>query len=334
MIAWADGWTRVLKAPALLAGVFLVTLLAALPLALTLRGQIETHIGSSLVAENVAAGVDWDWWQEFTSQATGIGTTLTPSVIGFAAALDNLGSLLDGQGEVLPVAAALATYLAVWLFLSGGLIDRYARQRRTRAHGFFAACGVFFWRFLRLGVMAGLAYWLLFTYVHTELFAEWFVRLTRDTDVERTAFLWRAAFYLLFGALLVAVNVVVDYAKVRLVVEDRRSAIGAVLASFGFIARNPARVFGLYALNGAVFVLLLLMWMGVAPGGGAPIWLSLVLTQVYVVLRLGLKLQFMASETALFQRRLAHATYVAAPAYVWPDAPSVPPRAPDVPSTA
>ena len=336
-VAWGDGWTRVRTAPALLAGIFLVTLLAALPLALTMRGQIEAHLGSSLVANRVAAGVDWDWWQEFTSQATGIGTTLTPSVIGFAAVLDNISSVLDRQREVVPVTAALATYLAIWLFLSGGLLDRYARQQRTRAHGFFAACGVFFWRFLRLGVMAGFAYWLLFTYVQTELFDEWFVRLTRDTDVERTAFLWRAALYALFGALLMAVNVVVDYAKVRLVVEDRRSALGAVSAAFGFIARNPARVFGLYALNSAVFVLVLLLWMAAAPGAqgaGPAMWLNVLLTQVYVVVRLAMKLQFMASETALFQRRLAHATYIAAPAYEWPDAPNVPPRAPSVPSAA
>ena len=53
------------------------------------------------------------------------------------------------------LAAAVATYLLVWIFLSGGVLDRYARQRPTRAHGFFAAAGVFFWRFLRLGLVAG-----------------------------------------------------------------------------------------------------------------------------------------------------------------------------------
>jgi hypothetical protein len=334
LTAWADGWKRVLTAPALLASVFLLTLLAALPLALTLRGQIEAHLGPSLAAGNVAAGVDWDWWQEFRSQATGIATTFTPSVIGFAPVLDNIGGLLDGQGEVVPVTAALAAYLAIWLFLSGGLIDRYARQRRTRADGFFAACGVFFWRFMRLGVMAGTAYWLLFAYVRTELFDEWLVRLTRDTDVERAAFLWRVLFYAIFGALLIAVNVVADYAKVRLVVEDRRSAIGAVLAAVGFIVRNPARVSGLYALNSAAFVVLLLLWMAAAPGGATAVWVSVLLTQGYVLARLAMKLQFLASATALFQRRLAHAAYLAAPAYVRPDAPSVPPPPPAAPSAA
>ena len=112
------------------------------------------------------------------------------------------------------------------MFLSGGVLDRYARQRPTRAHGFFAAAGVFFLRFLRLGVVAAVVYWFLFAYVHEQLFDEWYVRATRDLDVERTAFSGVPAMYAVFGALLVAANVLFDYAKVRLVVEDRRSAPG------------------------------------------------------------------------------------------------------------
>src|SRR5688572_8043521 len=158
--SWTDGWRRVFAAPAVIVGVFAVTLLTAVPLAVTLRGQIEAHLGRSLMASEATDAVNWNWWQEFASQASGVGTTFTPSVIGFAATLDNVSSLLDGQREAVPVIAALATYLVVWTFLSGGILDRYARQRPTRAHGFFAAAGVFFWRFLRLAVMAGLVYWI------------------------------------------------------------------------------------------------------------------------------------------------------------------------------
>ena len=308
-----------------MAGVFVITLLTAVPLAITLRGQIEAHLGRSVMAGQAADAVNWDWWQEFTSQASGLGTTFTPSVIGFAATLDNVSSVLDGQREIVPVIAALATYLLVWTFLSGGILDRYARQRPTRAHGFFAAAGVFFWRFLRLGVVAGLIYWLLFTYVHTWLFTDLYPRMTRDLAVERTAFFWRAGLYVVFGALLVAANVIVDYAKIRTVVEDRRSVIGSLAAALGFIGRHPGRVFGLYALNALVFLLLIAVWAGVAPGAGGAglsIWLGFGASQVYVLARLALKLQFLASQTALFQASLAHATYTAAPLPVWPESPA------------
>jgi hypothetical protein len=323
--AWRDGWRRVLAAPAIVAGVFAMTLLASLPLTLTMRGLIETHLGRSLMADDAADAVNWPWWQEFSSQASGLATTFRPTILGFAATLDSLSGLLDARRDIVPVATAVATYLLVWVFLSGAVLDRYARQRPTRAHGFFAAAGVFFWRFLRLGILAGLFYWFLFASVHDRLFDEWYASAIRNVDVERTALFWRAGMYAVFGALLVAVNVLFDYAKVRLVVEDRRSAVGAVTAAFAFITRNPRQVFALYLLNALVFVLLLAAWAAIAPGaGGAGVsmWLAFAVTQLYVVARLAVKLQFMASQTALFQRRLAHAAYTAAPEAVWPESPA------------
>ena len=322
---WIEGWRRVLAAPAIIGGVFVVTLLAALPLALTMRGLIEAQLGRSLMADRAADGVNWQWWQEFSSQATGLGITFTPTILGFASTMDSLSSLLDAQGEIVPVAAAVATYLLIWIFLSGGVLDRYARQRPTRTHGFFAAAGVYFWRFLRLGIIAALVYWFLFAYVHGKLFDQWFVSATRDIAVERNVFFWRVGTYLIFGALLGAVNVLFDYAKVRLVVEDRRSAVGAVTAAFAFIARNPRPVFALYALNGLGFIVLLALWAFLAPGaGGAGVsmWIAFAGTQLYLIARLAMKLQFMASQTALFQGRLAHAAYTAAPSPVWPESPA------------
>ena len=314
-----------LQAPAVLAGVFVMTLLAALPLALTLRGMIEAHLGRSLVAGVVADAVDYGWWREFSSSASGLGATFSPSIIGFAATLDNISSVLEAQRESFPVAAALAAYLLVWTFLSGGILDRYARQRPTRAQGFFAASGVFFWRFLRLALVAGAAYWFLFSYVHPWLLDDLYTRLTRDLTTERIAFLWRVALYASFGAALVAVNLAFDYARIRTVVEDRRSVVGALSAALAFVGRHPGRAFGLYALNGLMFLLLLAVRGLAAPGVGdmgLSMWLGFAGTQLYLLARLLLKLQFMASQTALFQRSLAHAAYAAAPAPVWPESPA------------
>src|SRR5215208_3265523 len=103
--SWRDGFGRVLAAPAAIAGVFLLTLVAALPLALTLRDAVQGHLGASLAASEAADAVNYDWWQEFTSQAGGIGTTFTPSVIGFATTLDSVSSLLDRNRISTPIVA-------------------------------------------------------------------------------------------------------------------------------------------------------------------------------------------------------------------------------------
>ncbi len=324
MRSFSEGWRRVRSAPALLLGVYAMTVVLALPLAITMRGLLQTHLGASLASEGAAAGVNYDWWQEFTSQTTGIGTTFTPTIIGFAATLDNISSLLDGQREIAPIAGALALYLAAWTFLAGGIIDRYARQRPIRAAGFFAASGVHFFRLLRLAIVSGVVYWWLFSYVHHWLFLEWLADRTRTMAVERDVFVWRVALYALFGLLLIIVNVVFDYAKIRIVVEDRRSALGALSAAMRFVWRQRARVAGLYALNSAAFVILIALWALMAPGarGGLTLWLGFLVAQLYLIARLALKLQFLASETALFQSSLAHASYTAAPVPEWPESPA------------
>jgi hypothetical protein len=325
MRSFSEGWARLRSAPALLVGVYAMTVVMALPLAITMRGLLQAHLGASLAAEGVANSVNYDWWQEFTSQATGLGTTFSPTIIGFAATLDNISSLLDAQREIAPIAGALALYLLTWTFLVGGIIDRYARQRPIRAAGFFAASGVHVFRLLRLAIVSGLVYWWLFAYVHPWLFLEWFADRTRTMSVERDVFFWRVALYVLFGALLVVVNVIFDYAKIRIVVEDRRSALGALSAAIRFVWRQRGRVASLYALNSVAFLILVAVWALIAPGargGGLTLWLGFLVAQLYVLARLTLKLQFLASETALFQSRLAHASYAAGPVPAWPESPS------------
>jgi hypothetical protein len=323
--AFREGLRRVNGAPMVLAGMFAVTLFLALPLSYALRGMIAAHLGSSLAADSAAAGTNYDWWQEFSAQASGLGTTFIPSITGFGAVLDNLSGLLDHTPMATTIAGVTAAWLVLWSFLSGGVIDRLARARRTRAHGFFGACGVHFWRLLRLGAAAWLAYAFLFRYVHAWIFTNALAWLTRDITVERTSFSIRLAGYLVFGTLLVLCNLVFDYARVRIVVEDRRSALGAILAGARFVWRHAAGVLGVYLLNAVGFLLLVALYAVSVPGAprsGIAMWMVLALGELYILGRHYLKLLFYASETVFFQGALAHAGYTATPALVWPDSPA------------
>jgi hypothetical protein len=157
------------------------------------------------------------------------------------------------------------------------------------------------------------------------LFDTQFANLTRGMNTERTVFLVRAVLYIVFGGVVLAVNLVTDYAKVRIVVEDRRSAIGAITAAVRFIRNHPGQVLALYGLNTLTFLALIAVWALIAPGvggGGRSMWAGFILAQLYIVARLLLKLQFIASEVALFQSNLAHASYVSAPVPAWPESPA------------
>src|SRR5690349_5147732 len=263
MRPWFDGWRRVFSAPAAIVGVFILTVVTALPFALTLRDALQDHFGASLAANQAADSVNYDWWQEFAAQADGIGTTFTTSVIGFATTLDSISGLLDRRQLITPIAAAVAFYLAAWLFVSGGILDRYARGRGIGAYGFFAASGTFFLRFLRLGLIAALVYWLLFTRVHEWLFDR-YTNATRDVAIERTVFYWRLMMYAIFTALLALTTVVFDYAKVRTVVEDRRSMAGALIAGIRFMVHHPRRVLAVYLLNTLLFLSVVGVWALIA----------------------------------------------------------------------
>jgi hypothetical protein len=180
----------------------------------------------------------------------------------------------------------LAAQFLVWSFLLGGVIDRYARARPTRAHGFFAACGGHLAAMLRLGVIEAALY------------------LAADNLPSRAAAI----------ALVLAVNAVAAYARVRLVVEDRRSALGSLLAGARFIRRHALAAtaqYVLFALPMAA-VILAMRRLDLQP----PVAELAAAAQILLVLWL------FASATVLFQSRLAHATYTAAPPAAWPESPA------------
>jgi hypothetical protein len=320
--ALRDGMRRVAAAPAILAGSFALTLAITLPLAFALRDMLEAHLGPSLAAEAALAGSNYEWWQEFTAQATALGTTFVPSIVGFGAVLLNLSNLLDNAPLLTAVAGVTGAWLVLSSFLSGGILDRFARNRPTRGRGFFGACGAHFPAIARLGLIALAVYALLFAWLHPLLFTTVYPRLTHELTVERTAFAIRGGLYAVFLAVLFTVNIVIDYARIRIVVEDRRSAIGALLAGARFVRRNIAATAGVYLLNGLLFLAALGLYAFAAPGASLPGWLVLLAGETYILLRHFLKLTFYASETSLFQGRLAHASYTAAPPIEWPESPA------------
>jgi hypothetical protein len=320
--SFLEGWRRVLRAPALVGVALAATFVLALPLGLVLQHALADHLGSSLEAGRAADGWNAGWAVEYQTQAQGMGRTFTYEFLGFGGTLAIVNRVVDGGPLPAELMGAIAVSIAVWVFLSGGILDRLARGRRVGTGQFFAACGVYFVRFLRLAIVIGAAYWALFRWLHPFLFERVFHHFTRDMTSERSGAVLRIGLYVAFLLAVAAVNVVADFAKVRAVVEDRRSMASAIGAALRFIRRRPLRVLVLYLLNAVAFAAILRMWMVVAPGAAAPAWWAFVVTEVYLLVRVWARLAFMASEIVFVQGELAHAHYTALPARVWPDSPA------------
>ena len=316
-----EGLNRVKRAPWLVIGVWVSTLLLAMPLAMALHQQLDAHLGPSMAAESAAAGVNYDWWNEFLAQTAGVGVSFVPAILGFAAVMKNLSAVADMTALPAVIAAAVAMNMLVSLFLVGGVLDRLARDRDVGTGAFFATCGVFAGRFIRLGLIALAVYWILFIPFHSWLFDALYPALIADVTVERSAFFIRVGLYAVFALPVCFFNIVFDYAKIRAVVEDRRSMVGALVAGWRFVTRHPIDVCGLYALNVLLFLIVIGLYYVIAPGASANL-LAFAIGQLYIVLRVIVRLQFTASQTAFFQGKLAHAGYVARPVPQWPDSPA------------
>jgi hypothetical protein len=319
---WLEGARRVWRAPALLIGLWLATVGVAVAPSVALGEAIKDHLGSSLEADAAADGVNSRWMQEFRSSDQTLAPTLGPNVIGFAAVLDNAGALADGLPRPWIVVACGAVYLFLLTFLSSGLIDRLARDRPLHAYGFFAACGGFWFRMLRLTALSGVFYLAIFESLQPWLLSSVYRSLTRNMTVEREAFVVRVAAYVVLLLAIGACSLVFDYARIRLVVEDRRSALGSLAAAIRFVARHPGTALATYALNVLAVGVVIAAYAAAAPGagrGGWLTWAAFAVGQAFIIARLAVKLMFWSSGAALFQSQLAHAGFVRRPVPEWPD---------------
>lgn len=277
--AYLEGWRRVLKAPALWTSVVFVILLAAAPASWRWH-PIEPG------GDITGGDIEHDSMEEQRLQTFGL------------LAVGPLPVVIEARtSSVDPLTTAMT--VGIYLFLWGGCLDRLARARPVGSAAFFGACGVYFWRFLRLCLPLGLAYW-----------AVWGTFPSAQPIVSMVA--------------LVAINIVAGYSVVRMVVEDRRSALGAIVASLRFVRRRPLAVLLLYGLNVVTLIAILFATIGVVGWAFTwmPVWAFPVAISAALFVHLLGRLALAASQVVYFQHALAHAEYTAAPLPMWPDSPA------------
>ena len=300
--ALVEGWRRVAGAPVLLLGLPGAMLLAAALPALAARAASE--------GPSITAALEHTWANELAIiDATG-GRSMSREVVGFAGTLavgDELGRR-PRLGPAMRVAVLVA--IVFWMTVSGGVIDRLSRGRRVGPAHFAAVSFVFLLRFFRLFVIAGLVFWA----IHAVL-VPWL-----RADLGTAA---RVSVHVLFVALLAGVSIITDFAQIRAVIEDRRSMIGSLLASFRFVRRRWIRVLALYLVHAVVFSALLYLWRAMSFDGGTLSGMTGVgIAFVYLVLRVTMSMALIASSAVFFQNELAHARYTASPQLIWPDSPA------------
>lgn len=269
--ALRQGAARLMRAPAVLAGTILLAALFTVPPAPTARAALWLH-----------AGDVWSIW-----------------LLGY-------GPIVPGAWDYVPApwadGAELLRGLVFWSLLSGGVLDRYARDRPTRGRGFFAACGAHAPAMFRLALVALAlnATFNLWLYPRVEYSRGIFVAVT---------------------AVLFVISVTVTYAQVRMVIEDRRSALGALLAAARFARRNPSAI-ALHALLVAAAWAVKFALVRVLSRSDEFSMVGVGAAEGLIVVQYLLILLSWAAAVVLFQSRLAHASYTAGSALAWPESPA------------
>lgn len=302
-----DGLRRATATPQLLLLLWLFNFVMALPLALVMSEQIESSLGASLRQEQLRHGFAIDWYEEFSHNATGLGKTFSPAVIGVGPFLGNLESWLDGSlfaGNTGVIGLGIS-YMIAWMFLLGGILERFAHHdERLTMERFFSASGRYFLRFILVFLLSAVFYFLIFTVIAPALFS-FIANSTRDATVERSVFFMVAGAYALVALLLAAVNMVFDYAKISTVINGHRNMLEAALAGWRFVFAHPAKAFGLYFVLGIFLLFALVVYGFFAPGAGQAsgftIFLAFLAGQIFLVSKLIVRLTFFGGQMALYE---------------------------------
>lgn len=301
--AFGAGLWTVCRSPLLIAGVTLVTLASAVPFGLVLGARLQASLANQPPIALGAGEIDGEWWMEFREHARGLEATFTPTIIGFAAPLDNLSAILDGSPRPLALAGPVALAGLLWAFLWGGALHRFAQGRAIGLRAFCAAGLRHTPRFVMISLAAAVVYLLLYLTVHAVLFGPVYHWLASLASSERDAFFFRAALYAVFGALLMTVTLVADYARVSAVSSGAASVRDAIELGARFVRSHAGSAVTLYLLSGALFVALLVVYGSVDIYGGTRIggWRGVVVGQAYIVARLTIRLAGAAAQMRLFQ---------------------------------
>jgi len=223
---------------------FLINLAVAALAAFPIYRGIRLFTGSSLMGGELLRGFPVDWLTDFTINSPG--------------SFDRYAMFIVWTGFI---------SLALNSILAGGVLTRFkAPGLRYSLGDFFRYAWRYAWPLLRLLVIGLICYWVVFRLLNQEL-RQAIDRWTEDWGDDRAVFWLRLIASLLVVLGLGFVNLVMDYARVRLVLEEGTGAMQAFLASLGFSLGRFKSAIGVYIVPSCLALALLGVYRLLFPWG-------------------------------------------------------------------
>lgn len=287
-------------APGLVILLYLAGLLLAFPAFYVFQSVLASALGNSLAGQSLLSGFDFTIWVDLLN-AHGLSlATLLP----FAISIGVLG-------------------IIVQTFLAGGVLDLFVREKRFSPATFFRGCGTYAGRFLRIWLLTALILALIGLLFITLLGVVTAMTGTQP-DSDRAGGIAIIVLLACLSFLLLLVFMASDYARVTTVVGGIRSSWKAVGRGFLFVFRNAGSALGfhllLLLLLGAVLAVYLVLEGGIEPDSPSTVLPVIVLQQLFMIVRVAIRVAFSAGEVALYEERKPPPVVF----YGWDDSPPVP----------
>jgi hypothetical protein len=320
-----QGFSKVQKTKRMVFFAWVVNVAMALVLALPLLSQLNAYIRESLREDELLRKFDANWYQtwQIDMQASELTRHVDYSILGYAPFLHHTEAVLSGTvikavgnffyalilrfSFTTPdlLVGLTVLYILLSTFLAAAFIGMYAKEYRLSFTEFLMEGAKYFGRFFRLSLLSLLVYSLLFLWLFDwagDRIPVW----TANSSSEMTPFIYYLVKNTLVLLVLSVVTLCFDYAKIRVVVEDRISALIALIAGTRFAINNFRETFGLYLLltlfGLGLLVLYAVVEQQIVQQSFSGVLLAMVVGQLFMLARFWLKASFYASQTALYRQ--------------------------------
>jgi hypothetical protein len=242
----------------------------SLILAVPMYHSLKDSFGNSLVGERMAEEFDYLWWEEFRDDAQGLEETFAPSIIGKGAILNNLEGLIQLRILDLPPVILIfgLLYIILHTFLAGGILSFFRKgDSKFSSRDFFHGAGYHFFRFFFLMLLSWAFFLIIGQGVKGGL--DSILNGIKDTAFsEVTPFYLGLAFSAVVFFLFLFIQMVFDYGRIKIVLEDSPNVLASAASAFGFVFRHLGSTLGLFYLLFLVqiiFTLIYILIQGIIP---------------------------------------------------------------------
>lgn len=284
---------------------YICILLLAAAVAFGFHSALSSGFGDSMLPERLLEGFDSNVFNDF---------------------------MRANEGFLAPFLAQ-ATWLTIfWLVLNtllgGGIVAALKRGFSTSFGEFFSDCGTYLTRFFLLTLLSAFLF-LVIGVVWVMIVGVLYSAMTAGslTEVPNVTVAYIAA--VVFLVPMIIIMMIIDYARVRIVVEDASSVFSAAWHSTKFVFRNFLVTVGWQLLMLLVLLLLAVLYWLLAEefsmGTGFGIFLAFLLQQISVASRIWARLVNIGGQVQLYESRNAAEVSIGAVGFVPPVASPLPP---------